>query len=60
MMIVTNIVLGCAFIAIGGAMAANARKSGGDAADRGRLTARLFMVAGGLFFVAAAIRAVTE
>jgi hypothetical protein len=59
-MIVTNIVLGCAFIAIGAAMAANARTTDGDAADRSRLTARLFMVAGALFFVAAAIRAVTD
>jgi hypothetical protein len=59
-MIITNIVLGCAFLVIAASMHAKAKKDGGDTAKRSRLNATLFAVAGGLFFVAAAIRAVTD
>jgi hypothetical protein len=59
-MIITNIVLGCAFLVIAGSMHAKAKKDEGDTAKHSRLSATLFAVAGGLFFVAAAIRAVTD
>jgi hypothetical protein len=59
-MIITNIGLGFAFLAIAASMHAKAKKEEGDTAKHSRLSATLFAVAGGLFFVAAAIRAVTD
>jgi hypothetical protein len=59
-MMITNIGLGFAFLAIAASMHAKAKKEEGVTAKNSRLSAKLFAIAGGLFFVAAAIRAVTD